>query len=83
MNSDAPRGDRTETTDTHEPGPEASREALGILDVLGSGSGFIRRRQAGYVPSKEDIYVGAKLVQKFGLRSGDELSGIVGRRPKN
>ena len=66
-----------------ETSREASREALGILDVLGSGSGFIRRRQAGYVPSKEDIYVGAKLVQKFGLRSGDELSGAVGRRPKN
>ncbi|GMR11914.1 MAG: transcription termination factor Rho [Gemmatimonadota bacterium] len=79
MNSDAPRGDRTDTTGTQE----ASREALGILDVLGSGSGFIRRRQAGYVPSKEDIYVGAKLVQKFGLRSGDELAGTVGRRPKN
>ncbi len=83
VNSDAPRGDRTDTTGTQEPGQEASREALGILDVLGSGSGFIRRRQAGYVPSKEDIYVGAKLVQKFGLRSGDELSGTVGRRPKN
>ena len=91
MNSDAPRGDRTDTTGSQEPGQEpgqeasqeASQEALGILDVLGSGSGFIRRRHAGYVPSKEDIYVGAKLVQKFGLRSGDELSGMVGRRPKN
>ena len=61
----------------------ASVELLGILDVLGSGSGFIRRREAGYTPSDGDIYVGAKVIQKFGLRTGDELSGSVGRKPKN
>ena len=35
------------------------------------------------MPSKDDIYVGAKVIHKFGLRTGDELSGSVGRRPKN
>ena len=58
-------------------------QTLGILEVLGSGSGFIRRMEAGYTPSKGDIYVGARLVQKFGLRSGDELGGQVGKKPKN
>ena len=58
-------------------------EPLGILEVLGSGSGFVRRREAGYTASKEDIYVGAKVIHKFGLRTGDELNGSVGRRPKN
>ena len=58
-------------------------DPLGILEVLGSGSGFIRQREAGYVASKEDIYVGAKVIHKFGLRTGDELTGSVGRRPKN
>ena len=62
---------------------EASVELLGILEVLGSGSGFIRRREAGYTPSNEDIYVGAKVIQKFGLRTGDELTGSVGRKPKS
>ena len=61
-----------------EPGP-----ALGILEVLTSGSGFIRRPDAGYVPSKDDIYVGSRLIHRFGLRTGDELAGIVGRRPRN
>ena len=61
-----------------EPGPP-----LGILDVLASGSGFIRRSEAGYVPGKEDIYVGSRLIHRFGLRTGDELAGIVGRRPRN
>jgi len=62
---------------------EQQEKPLGILDVLGSGSGFIRRREAGYTPSKEDIYVGAKVIHKFGLKTGDELGGTVGRRPKN
>ena len=62
---------------------ESTVELLGILEVLGSGSGFIRRRDAGYTPSNEDIYVGAKVIQKFGLRTGDELTGSVGRKPKS
>jgi transcription termination factor Rho len=56
---------------------------LGILEVLGGGSGFIRRKDAGYIPSKNDIYVGARVINKFGLRTGDELSGKVGNRPKS
>lgn len=56
---------------------------LGVLEVLGGGSGFIRRRDAGYVPSQDDIYVGARVINKFGLRTGDELSGETGNRPKS
>ncbi len=56
---------------------------LGILEVLGGGSGFIRRKVAGYIPSKDDIYVGSRVINKFGLRTGDELDGKVGNRPKS
>ncbi len=62
---------------------ESSVELLGILEVLNSGSGFIRRREAGYTPSNDDIYVGAKVIQKFGLRTGDELNGVVGHKPQS
>ena len=61
----------------------STQESLGILEVLGSGSGFIRRREASYIPSNDDIYVGGRVIQKFGLRTGDELWGEVGKRPKN
>jgi transcription termination factor Rho len=54
---------------------------LGVLEVLSSGSGFIRRKEDGYVPGKDDIYVGQKLVQKFDLRTGDEIVGEVGNSP--
>lgn len=56
---------------------------LGVLEVLSSGSGFIRRKEAGYTPSNDDIYVSGKLINRFGLRTGDELSGTVGGRPRN
>ena len=58
-------------------------QPLGILEVLGSGSGFIRREQAGFTPSDDDIYVSSKVIQKFDLRTGDELSGDVGDRPRS
>jgi transcription termination factor Rho len=49
--------------------------------------GFMRRREAGYLPTKDDIHVGQKHIDRFGLRTGDELAGEVdhppgrGRRP--
>ncbi len=60
----------------------AQSRPLGLLEVLGSGSGFIRRREAGYTPGNDDIYVASRIIQKFGLRTGDELMGIVGNPPR-
>ena len=68
---------------SHDERRVSTQESLGILEVLGRGSGFIRRRDAGYIPSNDDIYVGGRVIQKFGLRTGDELAGEVGKRPKN
>jgi len=59
----------------------ATETSLGVLELLGSGSGFIRRRDAGYLPSDDDIYVSQKLIRKYNLRTGDELSGEVGKPP--
>ena len=56
---------------------------LGLLEVLGSGSGFVRRRESGYAPSNDDIYVGSRIIQKHGLRTGDELMGIVGTQARS
>ncbi|MFW6201078.1 MAG: transcription termination factor Rho [Gemmatimonadota bacterium] len=54
---------------------------LGVLEVLGSGAGFIRRREAGYLPGDGDIYVNQKLVRSYGLRTGDEITGEYGDPP--
>ncbi len=56
---------------------------LGVLEVLGGKSGFIRRKHASYTPSDDDIYVGQRLIHKHKLRSGDEITGEVGKPPGN
>ena len=61
----------------------AMSRPLGLLEVLGSGSGFIRRRESGYTPGNDDIYVSSRIIQRFGLRSGDELMGIVGSQARS
>jgi transcription termination factor Rho len=54
---------------------------LGILELTGKGSGFIRRRDASYLPSDGDIHVGRKLIQRYDLRTGDEIAGAIGKAP--
>ncbi len=60
-----------------------STSALGILQVLGNGAAFIRRPEASYAPGRRDVYVGQKLIRRYDLRTGDEISGAVGKRPRN
>ena len=54
---------------------------MGVLELTGKGSGFIRRPGASYLPSDGDIHVGRKLVKRFGLRTGDEIAGQFGPPP--
>ena len=56
---------------------------LGVLEVLGNGAAFIRRPETSYTPGRRDVYVGPKLVRKYDLRTGDEIRGAVGKRPRN
>jgi len=51
----------------------------GILEILPEGYGFLRRN--GYTPSPDDIYVSQSQIKRFGLRTGDRISGQV-RPPK-
>ena len=34
---------------------------LGVLELAGRGAGFLRRREAGYLPSNGDIHVGERI----------------------
>jgi transcription termination factor Rho len=61
----------------------SQQNSLGILEVLGSGSGFIRRKESGYSGGRDDIYVGGKVISKFKLRTGDEIWGQTGKKPRN
>jgi transcription termination factor Rho len=50
---------------------------LGVLEVSPKGSGFLRRREASYLPSSGDVHVGERLIRQLDLRPGDEIDGSV------
>jgi transcription termination factor Rho len=53
----------------------------GVLEIVGNGAAFLRQKEAGYLASKNDVFVGSKLIQRYGLRTGDEIEGEVGEAP--
>ena len=54
--------------------------AEGILEIVDEGFGFLRVN--GVMPSAQDIYVSSTQVRRFGLRTGDRVTGQT-RRPKD
>ena len=51
----------------------------GILDIVSDGYGFLRNN--GHKQSIGDVYVSQSQIRRFGLRTGDDVSGQV-RPPK-
>lgn len=69
------RNDRRGRDDYHEQ--DLSEENLqlvaGIIDIQENGSGFVRT--SGYHAGPVDVYVDHHTVRRFGLRSGDAITG--------
>lgn len=53
----------------------------GVLEILSDGYGFLRSPDYNYLPGPDDIYVSPSQIRRFGLRTGDIVSGTV-RPPK-
>ena len=53
----------------------------GVLEVLPDGFGFLRSVNYNYLPGPDDIYISPSQIKKFGLRTGDTVSGQI-RPPK-
>jgi transcription termination factor Rho len=54
----------------------------GVLETLPDGFGFLRAQNYNYLPGPDDIYVSPSQIRRFGLRTGDTVSGQI-RPPKN
>ncbi|MGI8872638.1 MAG: transcription termination factor Rho [Candidatus Limnocylindria bacterium] len=54
--------------------------ATGVLEIVDEGFAFLRRN--GVMPSQDDIYVSSSQVRRFGLRTGDNVTGQT-RPPKD
>jgi transcription termination factor Rho len=53
----------------------------GVIEVLQDGFGFLRSPEANYLAGPDDIYVSPNQIKRFGLRTGDTVSGEI-RSPK-
>ena len=53
----------------------------GVLEILPDGFGFLRSPDSNYLPGPDDIYISPSQVRRFGLRTGDVISGPI-RSPK-
>jgi len=53
----------------------------GTLEVLPDGFGFLRSPDYNYLPGPDDIYVSPSQIRRFGLRTGNVVSGQI-RPPK-
>ena len=54
----------------------------GVLEVLPDGYGFLRNPRYNYLSSPDDIYVSPSQIRRFGLRTGNVISGQI-RPPKD
>lgn len=52
----------------------------GVLEIIEDGFGFLRGPR--FLPGSDDIYVSQSQIRRFGLRTGDRVSGQV-RPPKD
>ncbi len=55
--------------------------ADGVLEILPDGYGFLRSPDYNYLPGPDDIYVSPSQIKRFGLKTGDTVSGQI-RPPK-
>ncbi|MDF7807303.1 transcription termination factor Rho [Pontiellaceae bacterium B12219] len=53
----------------------------GVLEILSDGFGFLRSPLNSYQPAADDIYVSPSQIRRFGIRTGDYVTGSI-RSPK-
>ncbi|MFO8165453.1 MAG: transcription termination factor Rho [Thermodesulfobacteriota bacterium] len=54
----------------------------GVLEILPDGFGFLRSPDSNYLPGPDDMYVSPSQIRRFGLKTGDTVSGQI-RPPKD
>ena len=54
----------------------------GVMEILQDGFGFLRSSASSYLAGPDDIYVSPSQIRRFGLRTGDTVTGLI-RPPKD
>ncbi|MEM9515818.1 MAG: transcription termination factor Rho [Actinomycetota bacterium] len=81
-NADGPQGEDVELLDgDDQPQSNEPTEVSGYLDIRDEGYGFLRVN--GYLPNKADAYIPLRLARQFGLRKGDQVTGLARPAQRN
>jgi transcription termination factor Rho len=64
-----------------EPRRAPATAVRGVLEVLNSGSGFLRSSTNGFQSSPDDVFVPQNLIRRLRLRTGDVIEGEAGAAP--
>ena len=79
---EGPQGEDLDLLDEDgQPQSNEPVEVSGYLDMRDEGYGFLRIN--GYLPSKQDAYIGVKLARQHGLRKGDHITGKMRPAQRN
>ena len=62
-------------SEQHESDSRFKESHTGILDVNPDGFGFLRMEN--YLPGEDDIYVAANQIRRYGLSTGDKITGKI------
>jgi len=54
----------------------------GVVEVMQDGYGFLRSASSSYLAGPDDIYISPSQLRRFGLRTGDTVTGLI-RPPKD
>src|SRR6185437_16273218 len=75
---DRPPGGQNEALDVQENGePIATEPASGVLELHPNGYGFLRDTKNNYQRERTDPFVPGTMIDKFGLREGVLINGMV------
>jgi len=61
--------------------PDKEIYVTGVLEKLPDGFGFLRSSNYDYISGPDDIYVSPSQIRRFGLKTGDTVTGSI-RKPK-
>ena len=80
----APCGARTSSTGSSRPRRPATAPSSPKGCWRGSprGYGFLRAPESSYLPGPDDVYVSPQLIRRFGLQTGDAITGPI-RAPRH
>jgi transcription termination factor Rho len=68
----------------HQPQPQKPRiefegivKAIGVLEIMPDGYGFLRSSDYNYLNSPDDIYVSQSQIKNYALKNGDTILGEI------